>query len=448
VTVPEDTSVEASVPSDNNFLHAIAASERKVLELREELQRAEADLDKLKRQWARHEAQKKREEARRSTKMQPIQTQLAASDKEDDTDGSSAWMQHEMERRKALLNGSRTSNRTVLPGQRHTRTLSLLSPARDPPIASPTAGPRTPRKNSLKSGSQQEVDGIAQSSHVKPLTRASTLSESDNADKSQPASLNLNIMEHNLDQEALLRTGKQMAATFKDGLWTFWEDLRQATVGEDLPQQAQAPRKQNSTQTLKTARQQSGRASRPSSIVSKSSTDRTQGSPSRKKSSAGLPDLASPSFWSEHGVKDATPAPKKKNAPKRIARTPSVERLSAAASEPWDTWDDSPEASRYGSGVTSDSSTLPSTVSASPRTSTARGSPNPNKKEPLPWPVMTKTSGLTTLRRTASNLMKDWEKSLTPSPGEEFTGQEDFLGANAEAMALGAGTPDEKSYKE
>ena len=59
-TVPE------SVPSgqtDTNFLTAIAAQERRVLELKEDLVRAEADLRKLKVQWAQHEAQKKRNDA-------------------------------------------------------------------------------------------------------------------------------------------------------------------------------------------------------------------------------------------------------------------------------------------------------------------------------------------------------------------------------------------------
>jgi hypothetical protein len=453
---PDNALIEASVPSDGNFLHAVAASERKVLELREELQRAEADLDKLKRQWARHEAQKKREESRRSTKMQPIQTNLPAADREDDADGSSAWMQHEMERRKALLNGSRTSNRTVLPGQRHTRTLSLLSPARDPPVVSPAAASRPPpRKDSLKNGSRESIDGVVQAARAMPLNRASTISDfGDSADKAQQASLNLNLMEHNIDQEALLRTGKQMAATFKDGLWTFWEDLRQATVGEDAGQQIPPPRKKSSTATLKTARRQGSKASlressRGSSTVSK---DRTQTSPTRKKSSAGLPDLANPSFWAENGgvANDVTPAPrKKKSTTKRHLKTPSIDRASVAASEPWDTWDDSPETSRYGSSIASDSNTLPSTVSASPRTSTTNYDLlDQNKKEPLPWPVLRKTSGLNTLRRTASNLMKDWESSLKSSPGEEFNGQDDFLGASAEAVAYGAASTPDKMYKD
>ena len=47
-----------------------------------------------------------------------------------------------------------------------------------------------------------------------------------------------------------------------------------------------------------------------------------------------------------------------------------------------------------------------------------------------------KKSGLGSLRRTASHLLNEWEKSLTPSPGQEYTG-EDYLGASAEAAAFG-----------
>ena len=49
------------------------------------------------------------------------------------------------------------------------------------------------------------------------------------------------------------------------------------------------------------------------------------------------------------------------------------------------------------------------------------------KKDPIPWPALAKL-GPATLRRTASHLMSEWEKSLTPSPGKDWTGQEDYIG--------------------
>ena len=35
-------------------------------------------------------------------------------------------------------------------------------------------------------------------------------------------------------REAIVETGKQLIGDLREGLWTFFEDLRQATVGEDL----------------------------------------------------------------------------------------------------------------------------------------------------------------------------------------------------------------------
>ena len=54
----------------NTFLTALASQERRVLELKEELQKAETDLEKLKRQWTTHEAAKKRNELRQ---IEPLQ---------------------------------------------------------------------------------------------------------------------------------------------------------------------------------------------------------------------------------------------------------------------------------------------------------------------------------------------------------------------------------------
>ena len=62
--------------------------------------------------------------------------------------------------------------------------------------------------------------------------------------------------------------------------------------------------------------------------------------------------------------------------------------------------------------------------------SKARDTPS-GKKEPLPWPALSNL-GPKALRRTASHLMSEWEKSLTPSPGKEFHGQE-----SAEWLGLG-----------
>src|SRR3954447_17636338 len=52
---PTPAEVSIASPNDpNGFLVSLASQERKVLELKEELQKAEAELETLKRRWATH----------------------------------------------------------------------------------------------------------------------------------------------------------------------------------------------------------------------------------------------------------------------------------------------------------------------------------------------------------------------------------------------------------
>lgn len=463
-----EPALPSSGPQDTgNFLTAIATQERRVLELKEELLRAEADLDRLKRQWAHHEAQKKRSEARSVTKLQPLQTQLPSSDKEDDPDGSSAWMQQEMERRKALLNSNKSSNRTVFSGSRHTRTLSLLSPVqRSGPPPTLQRPPRPPRKDSLSESARRSQEAARLSREIEQhptrpalLARASTTPDLsiDNVDGSR---MQKAAIDEEADKDILLQTGKRMATDFRDGLWTFWEDLRQATVGDETTT-IQPPRKQSSSQTLRnTAKKQGSRTSlRPSSrgsAASKTSTDTKRPSPARKHakaatiSLAGTPALADPSFWTDHGVSlEQGPAlPARKVTPSKHGKSPS-KSTSIGSNDTWDNWGDegSPQVSRSSSAA-SDVTTQPSTISdPSPRTSSeatvvrARASKDTasEKKDPIPWPALSNL-GPKALQRTASHLMSEWEKSLTPSPSKEYAGSgeaSDYLGLGAEAAAAG-----------
>lgn len=470
-SVVPDSLAALTGPTDTNFLTAIAAQERRVLELKEELSRAEADLDKLKRQWTQHEAQKKKSEARSVTKLQPLQTSLSPTEGEEDSDGSNAWMQREMERRKALLSGNKSSSRTVFSGSRHTRTLSLLSPAnRAPQTRSSIEWPsgRPPRKESLSEAARQSQESEPVQPKPKSIIRAAATPDLtvDGTRNVDPLS---DLVEVGVD------TGKKVATGLRDGLWTFWEDLRQAAVGDETGT-VPPPRRQSSTQTLRSAKKQSSRTSlRPSSrgsSTSKASTETKKPSPARKghtKSAtlslgSSTPALADPSFWTEHGIplhNNAQAPVKKSFSSPRNAKTGSG-AASDTTDDAWDNWDEpSPQGSRSSSAA-SESTTLPSTVSGatSPRMSTEVNSdllnkdlpPTPgtakkdkkpnrdssNKKDPIPWPALSNL-GPKALRRTASHLMSEWERSLTPSPSKEHKGQSDYLGLRAEAAAAQGG---------
>lgn len=185
-----------SLPADaSEFIIAIAAQERRVLELREELSRAEADLASLKRQWAAKEPL-----------FQPGAAHQAdahgSSDRRASDDGAVDLRRSvEMDRKKLLLQGQNHGTptqgnwRRVLRGG-HARALSLLSPARP--------------------GSESHGLGPADSTTAQPanpvvLKRASWQAQSAQSSPSVP----------------------QIVEDFKLGLRAFVEDIRQVTVGDE-----------------------------------------------------------------------------------------------------------------------------------------------------------------------------------------------------------------------
>lgn len=72
---PPGTPMAFDVPDDGyDFLRAIASQERKVMELREELTRAEADLATIKKQWALSEKSRKRAEINHAEPLMPLRS--------------------------------------------------------------------------------------------------------------------------------------------------------------------------------------------------------------------------------------------------------------------------------------------------------------------------------------------------------------------------------------
>ena len=124
----------------NNFIIAIAAQERRVLELRDELTHAEAELANLKNQWTQYEGTRKRNAKRVSRtaglySLPPTprgdsssSSQTASFSSSDD--GIAARRSVELDRRRTMLLNQQSTpsspRRRVFRGG-HTRTLSLLS---------------------------------------------------------------------------------------------------------------------------------------------------------------------------------------------------------------------------------------------------------------------------------------------------------------------------------
>lgn len=224
-----------SVAGDSNsFLTALAAQERRVLELREELQKAEDDLSRFKKQWATHEAIKKRNELRHQEQLQKLEPASRASCHGDPKWASGRWSEKSPNRPFAGVNGAherareasersancrnsrRQTQRKIFAGSRHTRALSLLSKGG---TTGNTLSQVSPQPNSQASQFHHTATSLKRShpSNTKPLPDTSVTHDTAGG---QP-------------KEVFLETGKQFVGDLREGLWTFFEDLRQATVGEE-----------------------------------------------------------------------------------------------------------------------------------------------------------------------------------------------------------------------
>lgn len=456
---PAQSPVIAGSPTEPpTFLSRLAAQERRVLELKEELKRAELELEKLKKQFAKEEATKKRSEVRSVQKLQPLTTQIPSLEPlEDDQDGSSEWLQKEMERRKDILGGVKSSNRKVFSGSRHLRTLSLLSPERGhftQPFPQPSPNP-----------SRRSEDTPTQSR--KPNRSSTTPDMAAIMDGAQDDKWETES-ENDAGRDAFMKTGRQMAADIKEGLLTFFEDIRQATVGQEGITGTSSRITQNTTNgrlgSTKPGPRGQGR-SRDSTTSRMSGSSTQMRPPFTTLASDPLLDISA-SFWRENGVSPDTPVAKpvakisKKNPSHRHSPYITPTHRPKDIDDAWDTWGTpirQPPSQSSGSvssasPALSDSqtqstpNTLANTISPTPATASTDRTLTPGSlsnsgdgktnRDSIPWPAIQKLSP-SNLRRTASHLMNEWEKSLTPTPPARDQEPESYLAY----PSSGEGTP-------
>ncbi|KAK7757311.1 hypothetical protein SLS62_000861 [Diatrype stigma] len=206
---PLEASAVKSPTDPNQFIVAIAAQERRVLELREELSLAEGELRRLKKQFTAAEGYKKRVSQRNND----LQRAMSATGQGQGSyeESSATQRTSELERRKAILlaqskGAPREYKRTVIRGG-HARTLSLLSPAR-PATEFPLLEDLEVARRSIDSAPQHDWKPRSATTINKRATWAPRQTQPPNG-------------------------VKQIANDFRQGLWTFVEDLRQATVGDE-----------------------------------------------------------------------------------------------------------------------------------------------------------------------------------------------------------------------
>ncbi|KAI1466320.1 uncharacterized protein F4812DRAFT_433660 [Daldinia caldariorum] len=371
-----------SSPIDaNDFIIAIAAQERRVLELREELGRAEHDLRRLKKQWTASDGYKKRAAAKN---FDPLRAASVIDGPWAHDDPTTVRYTSELERRKAILLAQsraapRDTKRTIIRGG-HTRALSLLSPTTSPNGNDPLRSPDLYSKPSPVS--------------TPLLSKRATWAPR----QSQPT--------HGM---------KQIANDFKQGLWTFVEDLRQATVGDEAI---------------------SGTTNRTSDMVSRLNRTETEqdtiraSTSSRGKmpfqdesdSATEAPNRSSTSSFSDRLQHRRSTSKVEPKARKHYSWTPlPLDSLCDDDCSNWDILNAKP--SRWsGSTVNGDDNAIPEKFGGSEETLRHKQSHSeirspspetPSRLEELPQAILNKLTP-SNIKNTTSNFIKEWEKSLSP----------------------------------
>lgn len=367
-----------------------------MLELREELHKAEADLLGLKRHWASYEATKKRDEVKHVKKLQSLALDDVPPGEpaipQDDVDEDRRRKRALVERSHSVDIGANTSNlsrkgsKRVFEGGRHTRTLSLLSPTSARPGYAATSNSISEMANLH----DEEVNIDDDAAMTRPsLARMSTL---DSLMSGDPLQLGFGKTYKDLASnrsplppmaaEVLVKQGKQVYDGVREGLWTFFEDIRQATVGEEGVNgtaSQQRPPKPAQKRGSKKRSNGIGRApgeNRP--LVSKE-----------------------PSFWKEFGLEtpkkpSSTPATRVDKSSGHVQQKSSTDSTNPPSLLPdvndldevddaWDAWD-SPVSHR--DAVNTEEAKKPGGA--------------------LPWPEIHKLTP-SKLTRTVSDLMREWD---------------------------------------
>ncbi|KAF3479659.1 uncharacterized protein GIQ15_06635 [Arthroderma uncinatum] len=438
------------------FLTALAAQERKVLELKEELQRAELELTTLKKQWEQNEKGRKiTQVVHRAEAMKPLRQAAMEGNQAEETgtiqspaesDASLTSGQNRLSRDFERRHGSRHSvshlagtnppskARTVFQSSRHTRTLSLLASARD------DFSPTFPQPNDTRSA---RPSGYPRSATLPSVDREPNGGKQNILIPARQKSLqdkglwrrSLPPIPQDATTEALVRTGKQMATDFKDGLWTFLEDIRQATVGDEGINATQSRTSQIYQRPDQFINRSGagGAGSRNHSATPSRSGRSTSSRPATAARQNKHGTASDTDFWEEFGVaapnKAQSSKPANRNQKKSSTNGLGLQQSLLDVDDNWDIWD-SPQPQPKSHTPSSSSSTFPSkrdhspsTNASSPRTSASVADyrdmdvetvSSPEHPDGIPWPVLTKSTP-SKLTRTASTLMAEWERSLSPA---------------------------------
>lgn len=419
---PVDTPLAQSPSDSGGFITAIAAQERRVLELREEMQRAENELLKLKRQFEHHEAYKKRQESRPSRQLRVVTPQSLNTALLLEADDANA-RRTEVERRKALLLGGQNSapgtpgtpnqsRRRFFPGG-HTRQLSLLSPTK-----SDSGGDfsvhEDPVVDNLKTSSRELDEQFANIVRYAPITPAQLSKRASWAPRT-------------VHQQAASGV-KQIAEDFRTGLWTFVEDLRQATVGDE-PIHGGAHTRRGLEGNGRHKRQSSTLGMAASLVDDQFDQETIRASAPSNRTHVGrvfdqVQTPTPPARFTNPVDGEASNSARHQTISskqaKRFSWTPlSMDTLDDADWLNWESPNITAAKSPRWSGSTVTGDTIPEKLDENePLKQT-----DTRKLEELPWPSLNRLTP-SKLKQQATDYLKELELSLTP-PGAAVAGQAD-----------------------
>ncbi|CAK7265347.1 hypothetical protein SEPCBS57363_001535 [Sporothrix epigloea] len=235
------TSDFACEPMD--LITAIAAQERRVLELREELKHTEKDLAELQRQFASHENDKVHAVMRKADRMRLVSSRPRTAAAAGDWQSAAAlWDEASLQnlrldRSKAFLSGQQSgsqqgtapstptqSRRRVFIGG-HARTLSLLSPSKS-------------HSDGFAVHDDQAADADQRTIKSPHFPTDPDTSFPQNLGRYAPTAANRLSKRASWAPQSVHQVAgaglKQVAGDLTATVWTLFEDLRQATVGEEL----------------------------------------------------------------------------------------------------------------------------------------------------------------------------------------------------------------------
>ncbi|KAL6807380.1 hypothetical protein GGI42DRAFT_341455 [Trichoderma sp. SZMC 28013] len=363
-------SVATSPSNANEFIIAIAAQERRVLELKEELAQAETELARLKKQWASEEVYRKRSNSHRNDPFGNSQASI------DDDALVASRRSVELDRRKHILQGQTTpaqARRKIIRGG-HARTLSLLSPVRTESVFS---------LNEVTQADPIALPSVEQ--RVAQLTDPTLAKRSSWQPRSQQTM-------------ASVVGVASVVEDFKLGFRAFVEDIRQITVGDE-PVTGQ-PQRPMST-SIAHAREQD--TSKPNHATTHTRTSSNEGSSTAASTTSQA---------------NRTPELKPKTGTgkgNKFSWTPLG--FDSVDDTDWSNWDSpvSTKSARW-SGSTINSSGIDDIPEkedeedAKPARKADASLLSPTLEDLFPSVVHHLSPS--NLKRTANNLMDEWEKSL------------------------------------